>query len=777
MKQYITPSPWSVIEEGFHAENNEITESLMSLGNGRMGQRGNFEEKYSGKSLLGNYVAGVYFPDKTRVGWWKNGYPQYFAKVINACNWIGIDVKIEGETLDLHNCQIEEFRRELDMKGGVLNRQCTVLTPNGKRVRVESERFCNMVDDESGAIRYSVKALNFDGSITLTPYLDGTIRNRDANYDETFWQEISKETSFAEGILTLETKPNPYGVEQFEVATGMRFDLTKNGRKLDFQSHPVKNEKYVAGRVVVKLSENDEVTLYKYAVNLSSMNYQREELTEKTKAYLDRIAGKGYEQLLAEHEAAWAEKWERNDIEIVGDLAAQQGIRFNIFQLQQTYTGEDESLNIGPKGFTGEKYGGVTYWDTEAYCLPFYLSTSGKHVARNLLIYRYKQLGKAIENAEKLGFKEGAALYPMVTMNGEESHNEWEITFEEIHRNGAITYAMYDYINYTGDQNYLAEYGLEVLIAIARFWKQRVNWSAHKQKFVMLGVTGPNEYENNVNDNWYTNYIAVWCLKYTLEAIEYAENEGKAEEIFARTNFDKKNETNDWRKIIDKMHFPYDPEREVFLQQDGFLDKDLKTVGQIADQRPINQNWSWDRILRSCFIKQADVLQGLYFFEDHFDQATIRRNFDFYEPMTVHESSLSPCVHSILASGLGKTKKAYEMYVRTARLDLDDYNNDTEDGLHITSMAGTWMSVVKGFAGQRVRDGVLVLNPYVPENWESYAFRIRFQGTTMRVAVSEESVLIDNPASEPVEVEVQGVKKSVVGESRFALRNLVAEQS
>ncbi len=775
MKNYISPSPWSVVEEGFHAEENEITESLMSLGNGRLGQRGNFEEKYSGKTLLGNYVAGVFFPDKTRVGWWKNGYPDYFAKVINACNWVGIDVEIGGETLDLHTCQVEEFRRELDMKRGVLSRQCTVVTPGGKRVRIESERFCNMVDDESGAIKYAIRALNFDAQITLTPYLDGTIRNRDSNYDETFWHEISKETSFAEGILTLETKPNPYGVEQFEVTTGMRFDLMKNGNKLDFQSHPVKNEMYVAGKVPLQVSEGDEITLYKYAVNLSSMNYQREELTEKTKAYLDKITGKGYDRLLQEHEAAWAEKWERNDIEIVGDMAAQQGIRFNIFHLQQTYTGEDERLNIGPKGFTGEKYGGSTYWDTAAYCVPFYLSTSDQKVARNLLIYRYKHLEKAIENAAKLGFTDGAALYPMVTMNGEESHNEWEITFEEIHRNGAMAYAIYDYINYTGDQKYLTDYGLEVLIAIARFWKQRVNWSADKGKFVMLGVTGPNEYENNVNNNWYTNYIAVWCLKYTLEAIAYAESEGKAAEIFAKTGFDKAAETNDWQEIIDKMYFPYDPEREVFLQQDGFLDKELKTVEQIADERPINQNWSWDRILRSCFIKQADMLQGLYFFEDDFERETIRRNFDFYEPMTVHESSLSPCVHSILASGLGKHEKAYEMYVRTARLDLDDYNNDTEDGLHITSMAGTWMSVVKGFAGQRVRDGVLVLNPYIPEKWESYSFRIGFRGVTLRVEVTQDSVSIDNPTATPVEVEILGERQTIRGKREYELEDAPSE--
>ncbi len=196
---------------------------------------------------------------------------------------------------------------------------------------------------------------------------------------------------------------------------------------------------------------------------------------------------KGFDQLLEEQTKAWEQKWIDSDIEIEGDVSAQQGIRFNIFQLNQTYTGEDTRLNIGPKGFTGEKYGGVTYWDTEAYCIPFYLSTSSPEVARNLLIYRYNHLQKAIENAEKLGFSDGAALYPMVTINGEECHNEWEITFEEIHRNGAIAYAIFDYIRYTDDKEYLVEYGLEVLIAISRFWAQRVNYSEKKKEIRDFG--------------------------------------------------------------------------------------------------------------------------------------------------------------------------------------------------------------------------------------------------------------------------------------------------
>ncbi|GAB2772436.1 glycoside hydrolase family 65 protein [Rhabdobacter roseus] len=767
MKNYITHDAWCIVEDGFYPEHNEITESLMSLGNGRMGHRGNFEERYSGKSLLGNYVAGVYFPDKTRVGWWKNGYPRYFAKVLNACNWVGIDVQVGEEVLDLSTCEVRTFRRELNMREGVLRRTAVVVLSRGRELKIESTRFCSLVDDEAGAIRYRLTPLNFEDTFTITPYLDGNIRNRDANYDETFWNELRKETGFAEGCLLLETKANPYGVERFEVATSMCFDLALDGERVDFKSQPVRDEKYVAGVVEVPLKEGQELTVYKYGVNLSSMNYPNHLLMEEAYKYLRRVAEKGFDVLYEEQVRAWAEKWEKNDITIEGDLAAQQGIRFNIFHLQQTYTGKDERLNIGPKGFTGEKYGGSTYWDTEAYCLPFYLATSEQQVARNLLVYRYKHLPKAIENAEKLGFSFGAALYPMVTMNGEECHNEWEITFEEIHRNGAIAYAIHDYVRYTGDEGYLAEYGLEVLIGISRFWRQRVNWSAAKQQYVMLGVTGPNEYENNVNNNWYTNYIAVWTLRYTAQVygqVQAQEPERWAD-IEARTQFNAAEEVPAWEHIIQHMYFPYDPERRVYLQQQEFLDKELLTVDAIADQRPINQRWSWDRILRSCFIKQADVLQGMYFFEEDFDEEDLRRNFAFYEPMTVHESSLSPCVHAILAARLGLQEKAYEMYLRTARLDLDDYNHDTEDGLHITSMAGTWMSVVKGFAGMRVRDGQLVLNPYLPEQWASYTFRLGFRGTWIQVDVLKDKVLIHNLSDQDIAVQVLGESLRVEAQS------------
>lgn len=754
MKQYFKVDEWKVIEEGFDPKHHQIAESVFSLGNGRMGQRANFEEAYSGETLPGNYVAGVYYPDKTRVGWWKNGYPEYFAKVLNAANWIGIDVVIDGEQLDLAKCEVTSFRRELNMQEGYLKRTFRAKTATGKEVEVVAIRFCSMADDETGAIKYTLTPLNFSGPITITPYIDGDVVNKDSNYDEKFWDEVKKHANADGGYVQLKTKKTG-----FEVATGMLFAISQEGK-----AQPIEKEKYIATKVDLQVEQGKAITIIKYAANLSSQNYKAEELVTELNKTLDRVSKKGFDTMLAEQATAWAEKWKHNDIIIEGDIAAQQAIRFNIFQLNQTYTGEDDRLNIGPKGFTGEKYGGSTYWDTEAYCVPFYLATADPKVTRNLLLYRYKQLGKAIENAQLLGFKDGAALYPMVTMDGTECHNEWEITFEEIHRNGAIAYAIYNYVRYTADDAYLVDYGLEVLIAIARFWSQRVNWSEDKQQYIMLGVTGPNEYENNINNNWYTNTLAVWCMQYTLDVIEKvkAADIAKYDALVSKISFAEGMETARFKHIIQNMYYPYDEKQQVFLQQDGYLDKEQILVKDIpAGERPLNQNWSWDRILRSCYIKQADVLQGIYFFEDKYDIDTIRRNFDFYEPRTVHESSLSPCVHAILAAKLGDEARAYEFYLRTSRLDIDDYNNDTEDGCHITSMAGTWMAVVEGFGGMRVKNGILSFDPFLPGKWDSFSFNVGFRGALLNVKVSKGQVDIKNLSGTSITVLVHGEERVV----------------
>jgi maltose phosphorylase len=765
MNSYYKKDEWLIIEDGFDPEMNRESESIFSLGNGYMGQRANFEEKYSGDSLRGSYVAGVYYPDKTRVGWWKNGYPEYFAKVLNAPNWIGIDVSVDGKAIDLATASILSFSRILNMKEGYLERSFKIRLMQNETLEITSRRFLSLAEPDLGIIRYSVKSIDFTGSIDFKVYVDADVRNEDTNYGKKFWKEVSREINSRSGLITARTIKT-----DFHVATGMRFDLLSGGNIIPVKPDLVDREKYIAYTFTSRVKKGEELTLYKYVSVLSSLNNPKDTLNDDVKRRLDEAKAKGYEKLFGEHVGEWAKVWAYSDVKIEGDLSAQQAIRFNIFHLNQTYTGKDERLNIGPKGFTGEKYGGSTYWDTEAFVLPFFLKTSEKKVGRNLLLYRYKHLAKAIANAEKLGFKDGAALYPMVTMNGEECHNEWEITFEEIHRNGAIAFAIYRYIQHCCDYDYMADYGLEVLIAISRFWSQRATFSDNLKKHVILGVTGPNEYENNVNNNWYTNMLAVWTLSYTLKNIEILEmeNPGKLKALFKKITFGYSEETTRWKDIIIGMHFPFDINRNVFLQQDGFLDKELVPASTIPSlEKPINQHWSWDRILRSCFIKQADVIQGIWFFEDQFDTATIKRNFDFYEPFTVHESSLSACIHSIVASRIGNIEKAYELYLRTARLDLDDYNKEVADGLHITSMAGTWLAIVEGFGGMRIRDCLLHLNPLIPSNWKSYSFHARSGDILFEVKVSKDDLSVFNHSGKMLKMKIYEKEYEVEASARL----------
>lgn len=737
---------WKIIENGFDPNQARFSESIFSLGNEHMGLRGFFEETYSGDSLPGIYIGGVYYPDKTRVGWWKNGYPEFFAKVINSTNWIGIRIWINGEELDLAKGASRDFRRELNMKEGTLTRSFTWLGPEGRETGLNFTRFLNMAETSCAIIRVTVTPLNYEGRILFEPYLDGDVVNEDANYGEKFWEEVDRRLDEEQALLLMRTKKTG-----FIQATAMTYQIRRGPEELNPKPQLVSRDNYAGYRLEIPAGPGERVQLDKYIAVGTTRDFPEEDLAEMTRTKLKQAALKGYQQLYEEHRKAMETRWADNDIVIQGDPAAQQGIRFNIFQLHQTYTGKDPRLNIGPKGFSGEKYGGVTYWDTEAFCFPFYLYTN-ENVARNLLYYRYLHLQAARENAQKLGFR--GALYPMVTMDGRECHNEWEITFEEIHRNGAIAYAVYNYTNYTGNLTYLYEFGIQVLVELSRFWADRVTFSPRREQYLILGVTGPNEYENNVNNNWYTNTIAAWTLEYTLGSLgELRETDRERYDRLERELGFHSEELAHWEDIRKRMYFPYSQELGIYEQNDQYLDKEQMLVKDLPPEMlPLNQHWSWDRILRSCFIKQADVIQGFYFFPERFEREVQRRNFEFYEPRTVHESSLSASVHSIVASRLRFREKAYELYLRTARLDLENYNKDTEDGLHLTSMAGSWSAIVQGFAGVLVKNDRLQLSPYLPGPWESYTFKITFRGRKLKISVDKERVTVEQLRGEPLEL-------------------------
>lgn len=737
-------APWHVTTTQWDPENKRLQESMTSLGNENLGMRGFYEEGYSGDTLEGLYLGGVWYPDKTRVGWWKNGYPKYFGKVINAVNFIKLPVTVNGEQSDLAKQTPSDFKLDLDMQAAKLTRSFNVEI-GGTKVAFTFERFISAATKELVGQRLTVKNLGDQvAEVEVTNLIDADVRNEDANYDEQFWNVLSSSTDGDHALMTAITKENNFGTERFTVGFESSVKTSMD------QADTVKTDQQVGVAYRQQLTSGDELTFEKRSVFVSSRDFADEAaIVDRLHELTDQLDQASFDDLLAAHTAEWADRWAKSDVKIAGNDEAQQGIRFNLFQLFSTYYGNDSRLNIGPKGFTGEKYGGATYWDTEAFAIPVYLAVADPSVTRNLLMYRYNQLDGAFVNAQEQGLK--GALYPMVTFNGIECHNEWEITFEEIHRNGDIAFAIFNYTRYTSDKSYVLHEGSKVLTEISRFWADRVHYSQRAGKYMLAGVTGPDEYQNNVDNNWYTNLLAQWTLKYTLEVL------GEVDADVAKDLNVSDEEKAHWQEIVDNMYLPEDEELGIFVENDGFLNKDLKPVSELSDSDlPLNQNWSWDKILRSPYIKQGDVLQGIWDFIDDFTPEQKAKNFDFYEPLTVHESSLSASIHSILAADLHKEDQAVEMYERTSRLDLDNYNNDTVDGLHITSMTGSWLAIVQGFAGMRVRNDQLHYAPFLPKKWDSYQFRQQFRGRVIEVTVDANGTNLELISGEPLTVDLDG---------------------
>lgn len=707
-------------------ETIRLVESMTSTANNHMGVRGNFEEGYRGDSHPGTYLAGVWFPDKTRVGWWKNGYPPYFGKAINAMGFLAVDITVNDVAVDLFQGTYRDFSLALDLRNGVLTRSF-VYRVGDVEVLLEFERFLSLAQPELSFQRIRATGVVGHCRVELVPRLNGDVHNLDANYGERFWDETHRGTEPLP-TLSMRTKPNPFGTPRFTVTAAMHTAADGFDRQDRF-AHPLN----VGERFAAEIDPGQQRELTKTVAVVTNRDTAETGHRAATTALLVDAAARTFDEHRAAHSRRWEDRWSRAEVTIDGDDESQQGIQFSLFHLFATYYDPDDQLNVGPKGFTGEKYGGATYWDTEGYLVPLYLALAEPAVPRALLDYRHRQLPQARHNAAQQGL--AGALFPMVTFDGTECHNEWEITFEEIHRNGAIAYAIDQYVRYTGDTDYLRGPGADALVEISRFWADRVHSSPRTGQYMIHGVTGPNEYENNVNNNWYTNYLAAWVLSLTADTADQCDPHRRATLGVTAA------ELAQWRHIAQNMYLPEDRALGIKVQHDTFLDKELRSVDTLDPaERPLAKHWSWDRILRSCFIKQADVLQGMYFFEDRFSREEIRRNFEFYEPMTVHESSLSAPVHAILAASLGQHDKAMELFGRSARLDLDNYNDDSEDGLHVTSMSGSWLVVAQGFGGMRITDGQLAFRPVCPSRWRGFRFTVGFRGSIVAVHVTTTTV-------------------------------------
>ncbi|HXT36055.1 MAG TPA: glycosyl hydrolase family 65 protein, partial [Chloroflexota bacterium] len=486
-------------------------------------------------------------------------------------------------------------------------------------------------------------------------------------------------------------------------------------------------------RFDIDLKQGQRARLTKYGSYFSSRDFPAGELLARTKATLETAGAAGFASLCSGQQEFLDQFWRRADVEIAGDDALQQGMHFNQFHLLQS-VGRDGKTNIAAKGITGEGYEGHYFWDSEIYVFPFFLYTQ-PDVARKLLEYRYQGLEQARERAREMSHPKGA-LYPWRTIGGEECSAYFPAGTAQYHFNADIAYSIKQYLEATGDQSFLVPYGAEIVLETARIWIGIGNYAG--DRFTINDVTGPDEYTAIVNNNYYTNAMAKLHLEYaaelaeTLRATRPDEFARLAQEIALEPD-----EPSDWRRAAEHMYLPYDAVLGIHPQDDSFLvKKRWDFAATPRDHYPLLLHYHPLVIYRHQVCKQADLVLALLLVGDQFTLEEKKRDFDYYEAVTTHDSSLSTCIFSIIASEIGYRDKAYSYFMATARMDLDNTHGNSQYGVHTAAMAGSWLCVVYGFAGMRVSHGALRFAPYLPDHWSHYQFTIRFRDQVLQVRVS-----------------------------------------
>jgi maltose phosphorylase len=720
--KYLKADPWAIIEQGFHPNEGRVSESIFSLANEYMGVRGYFDEGYSGDQLIGSYINGVWSEIDIKHAVMYKGLATHWTFMVNAVDWLYTRISLDGERLDLRKSIFENFTRTLDLKNGIYTREFTWTTLKGKKLKLIFTRFTSMIIPNMGCQQITLEALNFDGQVELVTGLDfNTIHESIQNRNH--WRVEKEEIQGAWLSFLGKTERSNIGLFSSFTLEGV-FVTDKT----------ISEDKKLTRSGIITLKRNTPTHINKLVINYSDKKADGNsgQLWNEGKKITEEYSKLTYDSALAQHKAHWNKVWQDLDIEIDGDHENQQGIRYCLFQLYQTNHGQNPANNVGAKGLTGEIYSGHTFWDTEAYCLPFYLFTNPT-AAKNLLLFRHKTLTQAKEWSIEQNCK--GACYPMETIDGRESCPVWWHGNLEIHVPGAVGYGIWHYHKITGDDEFLYKEGIEMLSEICRFYASRGDWR-EDDEFGFYGVMGPDEFHTFVNNNYYTNLLAQKLFRFTLETLDKMADQPR------KPFMPNAIEADQWRKMADTMILPKNQQTGVFEQHEGyFLLPHLDIHSIPVEEFPLYHNWTLPRIYRYDMIKQPDVLLSLFFFSHDYSMEEKKANYEYYEPRCIHESSLSPSVHSILAAELGKKEEADQFFDYATRLDLDNYNRNTNEGLHITSIAAAWLNIVYGFAGMRSDGEQLSFRPTIPEKWKKYAFRIQYQGARISVEVTREKAL------------------------------------
>jgi len=725
--------PWALETKAFRPEFVAQSETAMALGNGFLGIRGSHEENRPAAEP-GTYLNGFYELRPLVYGEEAYGLPEYGQTMLNVPDGKVIKLYVDDTPFELGTAELLDYGRTLDMRRGVYRRHVAWRTPAGKRLRLETARFVSLRHRHLAGVDYTLTVEDGEADVVISselmarklPTRAGADPRVAQGFSDVVLQPAGHENGDTRFVLSFTTELSGLALAcgaDHAVATEVPF--TADVREDDQFAAVVLRLRPAAGQSI----RVSKFLAYHYADDRTPV-----ELRALTKWTLDQAMETGFDRALEEQAQETAAFWDVADVQVDGDPEKQQVIRWNLFQLMQASARVDD-LGIPARGVTGPGYEGHYFWDAEIYVLPFLTYTTPR-IARNLLLLRYRQLEKARTRARLLGLK--GALYPWRTINGDEASAYFLAGTAQYHINADIAYAIRKYVEVTGDVQALEEFGAEILIETARFWASLGNYSArHGGQFTIDCVTGPDEYTALVNNNYYTNLMARENLHHAVETVAWLRAE--APETFARlarkTALDDA-EMEEWQRAADVMFLPYDERLGIHLQDDAFLDKaewDFENTPE--EHYPLLLHYHPLTLYRYQVIKQADIVLAMFLLWHEFTPEERRRNFEYYDPRTTGDSSLSVCVQSIIASEIGEAEKAFEHFNFAATMDFSDVGGNMAHGAHIASIGGSWMAIVYGLAGMRDRHGAITFAPRLPATWDGLKFCLRVRDNLIAVDI------------------------------------------
>ena len=722
---YLSDKQWQIIESGWNPELQNVNETVFALGNGYIGSRGVLEE-IPPNCRPGTFFAGIYGRSGALV-----------PELINAPHPIDLRISVDGEKLDVHAMDVINHKRILDMYKGVLARRTVYSNVRKKRFDYQSMRFFSRHNKHVAAMKVYITALDEDATFTITNSIDASIMNVGlvTEGDKKHVDIVERGKSNPANYLCAKT------VDTGVLITYVSQIVVKKGRK----KYSVPDWTFK-----LRLKKGETACITNYLSFYTSLGTSMEETKKLAIKMVSQCAKKGFYQMLKEHCRAWEKKWKIAKVEIEGDPEIERAVRFNIYHLLIAASEDFSDDSIGARALTGEGYRGHIFWDAEIFCLPFFLYTYPS-IARNLLMYRYHRLNQAREIAKERGYQ--GVMFPWESAEtGKETTPSWYrysggkiqkvLTMEQEHHITAdVAFGVFHYFRATNDEDFLLNYGLEMMLETARFWASRVEYNKKKKRYEIRHVIGPDEFHEDVNNNAYTNIQVQWNLKMAVKLCKEFQRKYPAEVKKLKAGINLKSpELETWEEIASKIFIPAPTKTGIIEQFDGYFKKRKLRLPELDNRHLPSNPKNMENIGDTQYVKQADVVMILFLFPDIYSLKTKKKNYLFYEKRTLHKSSLSPSIYAAVGSEVGEEEKAYRYFEIAAYTDLKNVHGNTGMGIHAASLGGAWQALVHGYAGIRLKDGILTFNPRIPPKWKRLKLSINYRGFIISVDIYEKKL-------------------------------------